>query len=174
LIAVARNDLDGEKFDLEIGFSLTCASNANVRIAGSHMLTAGELPAVDTMATIVRPGTRSAAPISRVGNVRRVMIKIYGIPISVHTRKAIVSAILKNIDYSLEGAVIPFIPPRNWTALSRTGLIPVVQDGEFSTAESASICVYLERKKADPARRRQGIQSGDVLRRLFRLDIPHL
>ena len=78
------------------------------------------------------------------------MIKIYGIPISVHTRKAIVTAILKNIDYSLEGAVIPFIPPRNWTALSPTGLIPVMQDGEFSTAESTSICVYLERKKPAP------------------------
>ena len=78
------------------------------------------------------------------------MIKIYGIPISVHTRKAIVTAILKNIDYSLEGAVIPFIPPRNWTALSPTGLIPVMQDGEFSTAESTSICVYLERKKTAP------------------------
>jgi len=78
------------------------------------------------------------------------MIKIYGIPISVHTRKAIVTAILKNIDYSLEGAVIPFIPPRNWTALSPTGLIPVMQDGDFSTAESTSICVYLERKKPAP------------------------
>jgi effector-binding domain-containing protein len=61
LIAVARNDLDGEKLDLEIGFSLTRASNANVRITGSHMLTAGELPAVDTMATIVRPGTNVAS-----------------------------------------------------------------------------------------------------------------
>jgi glutathione S-transferase len=46
--------------------------------------------------------------------------------------------------------VIPFIPPRNWTALSPTGLIPVMQDGEFSTTESPSICVYLERKKPAP------------------------
>jgi DNA-binding transcriptional MerR regulator len=61
LIAVARNDLDDEKLDLEIGFSLTRASNANVRITGSHLLTAGELPAVDTMATIVRPGTNVAS-----------------------------------------------------------------------------------------------------------------
>jgi effector-binding domain-containing protein len=61
LIAVARNDLDGEKLDLEIGFSLTRASNANVRISGSLVLSASELPAVDTMATIVRPGTNAAS-----------------------------------------------------------------------------------------------------------------
>jgi DNA-binding transcriptional MerR regulator len=61
LMVVARNDHDDEKLDLEIGFSLTRASNANVRIAGSHMLTASELPAVDSMATIVRPGTNAAS-----------------------------------------------------------------------------------------------------------------
>jgi glutathione S-transferase len=78
------------------------------------------------------------------------MIKIYGIPISVHVRKTIVTAIAKNIDYAVEAAVIPFIPPRNWASLSPTGLIPVMQDGDFSTAESTSICVYLERKKPAP------------------------
>ena len=61
MIAVARNDLDGEKLDLEVGFSLTRASNANVRISGSLVLAASDLPAVDTMATIVRPGTNVAS-----------------------------------------------------------------------------------------------------------------
>ncbi len=78
------------------------------------------------------------------------MIKIYGIPLSAHTRKAIVTAILKDIDYVVEAAVIPFIPPRNWATLSPTGLIPAMEDGDFSTAESTSICVYLERKKPAP------------------------
>jgi glutathione S-transferase len=78
------------------------------------------------------------------------MIKIYGIPVSVHVRKTIVTAIAKNIDYTVEAAVIPFIPPRNWASLSPTGLIPVMQDGDFSTAESTSICVYLERKQPAP------------------------
>jgi effector-binding domain-containing protein len=69
LIVVARNDRDDEKLDLEIGFSLLRASNANVRIAGDHMLRAGELPAVDTMATIVRPGTNAAShgPFGAIG-----------------------------------------------------------------------------------------------------------
>jgi DNA-binding transcriptional MerR regulator len=57
LTVVARNDHDDEKLDLEIGFSLTRPSNTNVRIAGDLVLRASELPAVETMATIVRPGT---------------------------------------------------------------------------------------------------------------------
>jgi effector-binding domain-containing protein len=61
LIVVARNDHDDEKLDLDIGFSLTRASNAAVRISGDYLLRAGELPAVDTMATIVRPGTNAAS-----------------------------------------------------------------------------------------------------------------
>ncbi len=59
LVVVARNDRDDEKLDLDIGFSLTRTSNTNVRLAGGLVLRASELPAVDTMATIVRPGTNS-------------------------------------------------------------------------------------------------------------------
>jgi DNA-binding transcriptional MerR regulator len=59
LIVVARNDLEGEKLDLDIGFSLTHTSNASVRISGDLVLRASELPAVDTMASVVRPGTNS-------------------------------------------------------------------------------------------------------------------
>jgi effector-binding domain-containing protein len=61
LIVVARNDYDDETLDLEIGYSLTRASNANVRIVGNLVPTASELPAVDTMATIVRSGTNAAS-----------------------------------------------------------------------------------------------------------------
>lgn len=57
LIVVARNDRDDEKLDLEIGFSLTRPSNAAVRLSGGYLLRASELPAVETMATLVRPGT---------------------------------------------------------------------------------------------------------------------
>jgi effector-binding domain-containing protein len=61
LIVVARNDLEDERLDLEIGFSLTRPSNTPVRIAGGYMLQASELPAVATMATIVRSGTNAAS-----------------------------------------------------------------------------------------------------------------
>jgi glutathione S-transferase len=73
------------------------------------------------------------------------MITIHGVPISVHTRKAIVTALLKGIDHRVE-PVIPFDPPANWAALSPTGLIPVLQDGDFTLADSTAICCYLDRK----------------------------
>lgn len=57
LIVVARNDADDETLDLEIGFSLTRQSNTSIRVSGNCLLLASELPAVPTMATIVRPGT---------------------------------------------------------------------------------------------------------------------
>jgi DNA-binding transcriptional MerR regulator len=57
LIVVARNDHDDEKLHLEIGFSLTRPSNAGVRLTGGYLLHASELSAVETMATLVRPGT---------------------------------------------------------------------------------------------------------------------
>jgi DNA-binding transcriptional MerR regulator len=59
LVVIARNDVDSEKLDLDIGFSLTRPSNASVRIAGDLVLRAAELPAVETMATVVRPGTNA-------------------------------------------------------------------------------------------------------------------
>jgi DNA-binding transcriptional MerR regulator len=59
LIVVSRNEADTDALALEIGYSLTRASNAVVRIAGDHVLGVSELPAVDTMATIVRQGTNA-------------------------------------------------------------------------------------------------------------------
>lgn len=61
LIVVARNDIEDEKLDLQIGFSLTRPSNASMRLAGSYVLEASELPAVEAMATIVRSGTNAAS-----------------------------------------------------------------------------------------------------------------
>lgn len=61
LIVVARNDIEDEKLDLEIGYALTRFSNATVHLPGNATLTASELPAVETMATIVRPGTNAAS-----------------------------------------------------------------------------------------------------------------
>ena len=79
------------------------------------------------------------------------MITIHGVPISVHARKAIVTAILKDIDHSGRVPVIPFNPPPNWATLSPTGLIPAMQDGDFTVADSSAICLYLERKQPAPA-----------------------
>jgi glutathione S-transferase len=80
------------------------------------------------------------------------MITIHGVPLSVHTRKAIVTAILKKLDYRFEVVipVVPGNPPPNWRSLSPTGLIPVMQDGGFTLADSNAICLYMEKKQPSP------------------------
>ena len=55
LLVVSRSEAEG--LDLEIGYTLTRPSNARVTIAGDLVLEASELPAVETMATLVRQGT---------------------------------------------------------------------------------------------------------------------
>jgi DNA-binding transcriptional MerR regulator/effector-binding domain-containing protein len=61
LIVVAHNSDDCGALDIDIGFSLTRPSNASIRLSCGRVLGASELPAVDTMATIVRTGTNSAS-----------------------------------------------------------------------------------------------------------------
>jgi glutathione S-transferase len=77
-------------------------------------------------------------------------MKIYGVPISVHTRKVIVAAIEKKLPYELD-PVIPFNPPAGWDELSPTGKIPVCTIGDLTLRDSAVICAYLERKHPAPA-----------------------
>jgi glutathione S-transferase len=81
------------------------------------------------------------------------MLKIYGVPISVHTRKAIVVALAKDLPHEVIPVVpvIPDNPPPNWRELSPTGKIPALADGAFTLADSAAICAYLERLKPAPA-----------------------
>jgi glutathione S-transferase len=81
------------------------------------------------------------------------MLMFHGIPLSVHTRKAVVTAILKKMDYKFDVVipVIPDNPPANWSTLSPTGLIPVLQDGDFALADSTAICLYLEKKQPSPS-----------------------
>lgn len=80
------------------------------------------------------------------------MITIHGVPLSVHTRKAIVTAILKKMDYKFEVVipVVPGNPPPNWSSLSPTGMIPAMQDGDFTLADSNAICLYMEKKQPAP------------------------
>lgn len=78
------------------------------------------------------------------------MLKIHGVPISVHTRKVIVAALEKRLEFVNE-PVIPFHPPAGWERLSPTGKIPVVQDGERVLRDSSAICAYLERVHPQPA-----------------------
>jgi glutathione S-transferase len=76
------------------------------------------------------------------------MLKIYGVPLSVHTRKVIVVALTKGLEYENLPVVpvVPGNPPPNWRELSPTGKIPAITDGDFTLADSAAICVYLDRQ----------------------------
>jgi glutathione S-transferase len=78
------------------------------------------------------------------------MLKIYGVPISVHTRKVIVAAIEKKLKFESD-PVIPFNPPAGWDKLSPTGKIPVVAIDDFELADSSVICAYLEQTHPEPA-----------------------
>ena len=78
------------------------------------------------------------------------MLRIFGVPISVHTRKVIIAALEKALPFENE-PVIPFNPPPGWAELSPTGKIPVVRDGELVLRDSSVICAYLERVHPEPA-----------------------
>ena len=73
------------------------------------------------------------------------MLKIYGVPPSIHTRKVIVAALEKQIPYEIE-FVFPFDPPPGWRERSPTGKIPAVTDEGFHLADSSVIVAYLEKK----------------------------
>ena len=80
-------------------------------------------------------------------------MKIYGVPLSVHTRKVIVAAKVKDIPHKIEVVipVIPDNPPPTWKKISPTGLIPVIDDDGFILQDSTAIVLYMERKKPTPA-----------------------
>ncbi len=80
------------------------------------------------------------------------MLKIHGVPISVHTRKVIVVALTKGLEYENLPVVpvIPGNPPANWREISPTGRIPAITDGDFTLCDSAAICAYLERLHPSP------------------------
>jgi glutathione S-transferase len=80
-------------------------------------------------------------------------LKICGVPFSVHTRKVIVAARLKEIPHEI-APVIPVIPdrlPPDWRTISPTGLIPAIDDDGYLLADSTAILLYLDRRNPQPA-----------------------
>jgi glutathione S-transferase len=78
------------------------------------------------------------------------MMEIHGVPVSVHTRKVLVAAIEKRLDFRNE-PVIPYHAPENWERISPTGKIPVLAEGTWMLPDSSVICAYLERVQPAPA-----------------------
>jgi glutathione S-transferase len=76
------------------------------------------------------------------------MLRIHGVPFSAHTRKVIVAALEKRIPFEVV-PVVPLTPPAGWLELSPLGLIPAIEDGSVTLADSSVIGLYLDRKHAD-------------------------
>jgi glutathione S-transferase len=79
-------------------------------------------------------------------------MNIYGVPLSVHTRKVIVAARLKGVPSDVQ-VVVPVAPdgtPPNWRDLSPTGLIPAIEEDGFRLADSTAIIHYMEQKYPRP------------------------
>jgi glutathione S-transferase len=108
-------------------------------------------------------------------------MKLYGVPLSVHTRKVQLALRAKGIDHDLK-VVIPIMPdtlPENWARLSPTGLIPVIEDDNFTLPDSGAIIQYLDAKysdklvtPADPRLRGRAIWFEAYLGAFFR-DVMH-
>ncbi|NJN35699.1 MAG: glutathione S-transferase family protein [Nitrospiraceae bacterium] len=104
-------------------------------------------------------------------------MKLYGVPLSVHTRKVQIALRAKGLECDL-AVVIPILPetlPENWANLSPTGLIPVLEDGAFCLPDSAAILQYLDAKypahpmiPADPRNRGQALWLEAYLGGFFR------
>jgi glutathione S-transferase len=73
------------------------------------------------------------------------MFTIYGVPLSIHVRKVIVTALEKRLEHQVE-TVFPFDPPPGWRELSPTGKIPALRHGDLTLADSSIIVAYLERR----------------------------
>ncbi len=77
------------------------------------------------------------------------MIEIFGLPIAVHVRKVLVTAIHKGIPHD-NIPVFPFDPPAGWRNLSPTGLVPVMREGSFTLPDSTAITLYLDASQPGP------------------------
>ena len=56
IVVIAHSDFEDENLDLEIGVTLSRQINTRLRLPDQSEMTMGELPAVDSLATIVRSG----------------------------------------------------------------------------------------------------------------------
>jgi glutathione S-transferase len=73
------------------------------------------------------------------------MFTIYGVPLSIHVRKVIVTALEKRLEHQVE-TVFPFDPPPGWREISPTGKIPALRHGDLTLADSSVIVAYLEKR----------------------------
>ncbi|MFP6850768.1 MAG: glutathione S-transferase family protein [Pseudomonas sp.] len=75
---------------------------------------------------------------------------VYGAPLSPFVRKVRLFLAEKGLDYQLE-VILPFGQPAWYRDISPLGRIPAIKDGDFSLADSSTICQYLDEKHSELA-----------------------
>tara|TARA_R110001592_G_scaffold363372_2_gene686318 strand:- start:201698 stop:202369 length:672 start_codon:yes stop_codon:yes gene_type:complete len=74
---------------------------------------------------------------------------IHGSALSPFTRKVVLSALEKGIAFENRD-LNPYAPPEDFKSMNPLQRVPIIQDGEFTLADSSAICGYLEAKYAAP------------------------
>ncbi len=73
---------------------------------------------------------------------------IHGSALSPFTRKVVLSAMEKDIAFESRD-LNPYAPPDDFKSMNPLKRVPIVQDGEFTLADSSAICGYFEAKYGD-------------------------
>jgi len=73
---------------------------------------------------------------------------IHGSALSPFTRKVVLSAMEKGVAFESRD-LNPYAPPGDFESMNPLKRVPIVQDGEFTLADSSAICGYFEAKHAD-------------------------
>ena len=73
---------------------------------------------------------------------------IHGSALSPFTRKVVLSAMEKGIAFESRD-LNPYAPPDDFKSMNPLKRVPIVQDGEFTLADSSAICGYFEAKYSD-------------------------
>ena len=102
--------------------------------ARANSLFAGELPENKGFQNLAEPWSMN-------------MI-IHGSALSPFTRKVVLSAMEKGIAFE-SCDLNPYAPPEDFETMNPLKRVPIVQDGEFTLADSSAICGYFEAKYVD-------------------------
>lgn len=73
---------------------------------------------------------------------------IHGSALSPFRRKVVLSAMEKGIAFEARD-LNPYAPPVDFESMNPLKRIPIIQDGDFTLADSSAICGYFEAKHAD-------------------------
>ena len=73
---------------------------------------------------------------------------IHGSALSPFRRKVVLSAMEKGITFESRD-LNPYAPPVDFESMNPLKRIPIIQDGDFTLADSSAICGYFEAKYAD-------------------------